>query len=667
MATDATVKAMLNKINMSATGFVSSYGRYPNENEFFKALNVDETDQMDNDACNIDGAPDNECLFAVSGLELSKRCSSSGWKGEEGDFGSCNFRYKGGIQGQYDRFRVYVRAQGMPKTLFAFDNKEGSVIYHCPLTVTDEDNLADVCDFSDGSEHGNNGHHGGGGGHDGDGGGDDDVIPPEDAINITTESAPPGNLNEYYQALFYAEGGELPYLWSLVSGTLPPMTYLITEENVGKIQGTPTAYGDFNFTIQVYESSGSTFEKDFTVAVNLRDLEIVTENLPSGSEGESYRATIEGIGGQTPYTWTISMGSLQAGLTLSQNGNQAVISGIPTEGGSKSFTIMLSDAVGRTLTKAFTIDVEEAVEEYSDPVTKKVLLLIYEPKMLLGTPLVEDRGWYDYMDLTRQVIREFKRATGGYLNFEIAERKIVRDWPVKEDGFKYTRTKYNKCVNSGGSSCHYPDAADYLAMIEEVDACTKLNNGEIDELWIWGGPWFGFHSARLAGPGAYWVNSPPLSGTTCNSVLPIMGFNYERGLDSASWNFAFRVDSTMSLVFGSWERKETHAWNKFSMLNTDLRGRGGCGNAVSPVNSPSSWIFDSRNNVASRCDEFYNYPEVGDTFNQINCTQWGCDAPGYYEWWWKHIPRKDGTNYDTFAKKDILNNWWKYIFDFDWR
>lgn len=666
-ASDATVKALLNKANLSAEGFVSSYSRHPNEEEFFRSLLLDKLTQKGGNNCNVEESPDNECLFSVTGIKLPNKCDESNWKGFEGDTEPCFFRFKGNIQGEHNRYRIYVMSWGVRDTIFVTDNKERPGIHHCPLTITDDDDLEVVCDGGNGG----NGSGEGSGGPGGSGGGDvdedgtDDVL--ESDLIITTESTPPGNLNEFYKALFYADGGVTPYSWSLLTGTLPPMTFLITEDNVGVVQGTPNAYGEYNFKLGVLDAEGNSYENDFSVTINLKDLEITTADLTGGTQGESYYEVVEATGGQTPYSWEIYTGELHSGLSIRETGSSMEIFGTPIESGSKSFTVRIEDVVGRTASKEYTLNIEAVEYPNSSPVTKRILLLIYDPRMFLGIPLVEDRGWFDYDELTTQIIRNFRESTGGYLNLEIAERVVVRDWPVKTDGFKYTRRSYNRCVDSGGSRCHSPDSADYLAMIEEVDACTKLNNGEIDELWIWGGPWFGFHSARLAGPGAYWVNSPPLLGTTCEDVLPIMGFNYERGLDMASVNFGFRIDSTMRFVFGSWEREETHAWNKFSMLDSDLRGRGGCGNSVYTVNSPSAWIFDSRNTVRSRCDEFFNYPEVGDEFKQVNCIEWGCDIPSYYRWWWRHIPRKEGTNYDEHAGREIMNNWWKYIFDFDWR
>jgi hypothetical protein len=63
-------------------------------------------------------------------------------------------------------------------------------------------------------------------------------------------------LNDGYQGGFYfevlsANGGTQPYVWSLVSGNLPPGVSLSSN---GILEGTPTAAGTYNFTLQVTDS-----------------------------------------------------------------------------------------------------------------------------------------------------------------------------------------------------------------------------------------------------------------------------------------------------------------------------------------------------------------------------------------------------------------------------
>ncbi len=72
-------------------------------------------------------------------------------------------------------------------------------------------------------------------------------------------------------------------------------------------------------------------------------------SLPAATYGTSYSVTIAASGGTTPYTYSVSTGSLPAGLTL--NGGTGAISGVPTVTGSFSFTIEATDSNSFTGTR----------------------------------------------------------------------------------------------------------------------------------------------------------------------------------------------------------------------------------------------------------------------------------------------------------------------------
>jgi hypothetical protein len=80
--------------------------------------------------------------------------------------------------------------------------------------------------------------------------------------------------------------------------------------------------------------------------------------LTEGDEDEVYAGvTLAVSGGQAPYTWTVTTGTLPTGLTLSSAG---VISGTPTVAGSSTFTVEAEDANGAIKTKEFTLVVNAA-------------------------------------------------------------------------------------------------------------------------------------------------------------------------------------------------------------------------------------------------------------------------------------------------------------------
>ncbi|MEU4536425.1 putative Ig domain-containing protein [Streptosporangium sp. NPDC023825] len=74
---------------------------------------------------------------------------------------------------------------------------------------------------------------------------------------------------------------------------------------------------------------------------------------PAGEVNVAYSVPLTVTGGTTPYTWSVSAGSLPPGLTL--NASTGVLSGTPTLGGTYSFTAMVTDASNVSTTRAVTL------------------------------------------------------------------------------------------------------------------------------------------------------------------------------------------------------------------------------------------------------------------------------------------------------------------------
>lgn len=86
-------------------------------------------------------------------------------------------------------------------------------------------------------------------------------------------------------------------------------------------------------------------------------LTITTSSLSSARVQSSYSASLAASGGQSPYTWSISSGSLPAGLSLASSTGK--ISGTPTQTGNFTFTAKVVDSSSspKNATHSLTLNV----------------------------------------------------------------------------------------------------------------------------------------------------------------------------------------------------------------------------------------------------------------------------------------------------------------------
>ena len=81
-------------------------------------------------------------------------------------------------------------------------------------------------------------------------------------------------------------------------------------------------------------------------------LAVTTNSLPDGIVSLAYSANLTGAGGRLPYVWSLSSGTLPAGLSLNSNGT---ISGSAVAPGTYNFTVQLTDGSGQTASGSMSI------------------------------------------------------------------------------------------------------------------------------------------------------------------------------------------------------------------------------------------------------------------------------------------------------------------------
>jgi hypothetical protein len=295
----------------------------------------------------------------------------------------------------------------------------------------------------------------------------------------------------------------------------------------------------------------------------------------------------------------------------------------------------------------------------------KATVVIYDPLITKAdgskVALSAYMNWEDPQDLVGRYRRAIKSITNGRVQYGLLKTVIVRDFHKKADGFKYTQAGYLACM-ADANACHMPDAADVLATLASHNVCTDANAGLVNELWMFGGPYFGYWESQLTGPGAFDYNSPPLPGSACTKLLPIMGFNYERSLAEMLHDNMHRTEATMSRVYGSWaQNRDANNFDRFGRVafqSPDF-AYSGCGSAHFTPTSTSDYDYANPNPVMSNCDDFFNYPNLkppATVLKTTSCQAWGCNDVAYYRYFFQHLPKAAGTGPDG-----KFNDWWRYL------
>jgi hypothetical protein len=177
------------------------------------------------------------------------------------------------------------------------------------------------------------------------------VNPP--AFSITTGSPlPSATVGNSYLQILAVSGGVPPYRWT--ANLLPPG--LTLETATGTLRGTPSTSGNFTFTVQVADNSGLSANKSFTLTVNPPALTITTESVFPATVGQAYAQTIAATGGVPPYRWALVSGSPGDGLTFDPATNTVV--GTPTATGSFTFRVQVTDSLGATSARTYTLTVQ---------------------------------------------------------------------------------------------------------------------------------------------------------------------------------------------------------------------------------------------------------------------------------------------------------------------
>lgn len=160
-----------------------------------------------------------------------------------------------------------------------------------------------------------------------------------------------------------ATGGSGTLTWSISAGsgagTLSPVPGLQLNASTGVLSGTPTASGNYSFTVKVTDGS-KTATKQFSIPINT-SISVSTSSLAGSVVNQPYSQSLLAVGGTQPHVWSIiGTGTLPPGLTLDPG--TGIISGNASSSGTSNFTVKVTDNVGAFATKPLSITINPLLD-----------------------------------------------------------------------------------------------------------------------------------------------------------------------------------------------------------------------------------------------------------------------------------------------------------------
>ena len=192
--------------------------------------------------------------------------------------------------------------------------------------------------------------------------------------------------------------------------------------------------------------------------------------------------------------------------------------------------------------------------------------------------------WNQADELIEHYIQTMRQASGDLLIYHLTDKLDVPTYPVLLDGRQYEDATWTQAYNNDQTALRDSHGsymmADYQRILQDFNILQQVKAKTIDEVWMFGGPYFGFFESRMVGKGAFWCNAPGIEATSTRFV--VMGFNYQREVKEMVHDFGHRAESILARQFGS--------QNFLQQMYT----QGGPNTAAmsAPANDYEQWLLD---------------------------------------------------------------------------
>lgn len=160
---------------------------------------------------------------------------------------------------------------------------------------------------------------------------------------VSTGPLPPGRVGVPYEVQLESKGGIQPHVFGKL-GLQPDLDPGLEVTLRGSIIGVPQRAGNYRFSVLLRDTRppSDPIVREFSLTIAAADpLRLLSPALPMAALGQAYSASLGAAGASPPYVFSLALGPLPDGISLSAEG---AIRGVPTKSGQFPFSYRVRDS-----------------------------------------------------------------------------------------------------------------------------------------------------------------------------------------------------------------------------------------------------------------------------------------------------------------------------------
>jgi peptidoglycan hydrolase-like protein with peptidoglycan-binding domain len=244
--------------------------------------------------------------------------------------------------------------------------------------------------------------------------------------------------------------------------------------------------------------------------------------------------------------------------------------------------------------------------------------------------------------------------------------------PTQTPSLKYTVYDSREFLSLIPKSVAFAPSANHFEILNGSNICDYVDNRGVKEVWIWM-----YHVDGVVAPiesnmsigrvsQNYWTHQTygDVSNSwrqddlpICNRTYTVYDYNYTRGVAEALENHGHQLEALFGFLNGElFQNRFMRPYGKTDAVNA-------CGNTHFPPNGTSDYDWRNQTVVQSNCSDWH--PDGSGAAASVSCLNWTCEDDGgasYKVWWMRRIP---GNRNNLYYNGRHLQNWWKFVGDFD--